>query len=166
VLGEALDRDPFLLFELRGRAREQVLEALRATRGTAKVEKGGAARPVSERPPSVALEKLSAASYDAPPTPLPALSFSFDPPPTHGAVLRQLGTPGSWNGETPAADSLTPLVQTAAAAARRLAMKEAELPAAPSAATNRKSSSRSSRAASSVQQAGKARAGRAAKSER
>lgn len=33
VLGEALDRDPFLLFELRGRTKDQVLEALRAARG-------------------------------------------------------------------------------------------------------------------------------------
>jgi uncharacterized Zn finger protein len=33
VLGEALDRDPFLLFELRGRTRDQVLDALRAARG-------------------------------------------------------------------------------------------------------------------------------------
>ncbi|MET0384785.1 MAG: SWIM zinc finger family protein, partial [Polyangiales bacterium] len=32
VLGEALDRDPFLLFELRGRTKQQVLEALRAAR--------------------------------------------------------------------------------------------------------------------------------------
>ncbi|HEU4618687.1 MAG TPA: SWIM zinc finger family protein, partial [Gammaproteobacteria bacterium] len=32
VLGEAFDRDPFLLFELRGRSRAQVLETLRAAR--------------------------------------------------------------------------------------------------------------------------------------
>jgi uncharacterized Zn finger protein len=155
VLGEALDRDPFLLFELRGRAREQVLEALRAARGTVKTKKSGAARPVAEKPPSVVLKKLSAAGYDAAPTPLPALSFSFDPPPTHGAVLRQLGTPGSWNGAAPAVESLTPIVQTAAAAARRLAMKEAEPAplAAPSAPTNRKLPS-------------KTRAGRGAKAER
>jgi uncharacterized Zn finger protein len=35
VLGEALDRDPFLLFELRGRTKDQVLDALRAARGGA-----------------------------------------------------------------------------------------------------------------------------------
>ncbi|MBX3184858.1 MAG: SWIM zinc finger family protein [Polyangiaceae bacterium] len=33
VLGAALDSDPFLLFELRGRGRREVLEALRAARG-------------------------------------------------------------------------------------------------------------------------------------
>ena len=35
VLGEALDRDPFLLFELRGKTKEQVLDALRVARGGA-----------------------------------------------------------------------------------------------------------------------------------
>jgi uncharacterized Zn finger protein len=140
VLGEALDRDPFLLFELRGRAREQVLDALRAARGTVERKRGDGVRKGVEGPASVALQKLSAASYDAPPTPLPALSFSFEPPPTHGAVLRQLGTPGSWNGETPAVDSLAPIVQKAADAARRLAMREAEPipPAAPSSVPHRR----------------------------
>src|SRR3954449_12120196 len=33
VLGDALDRDPFLLFELRGRGRDLVLDALRVARG-------------------------------------------------------------------------------------------------------------------------------------
>src|SRR5204863_9476994 len=32
VLGEALDRDPFLLFELRGKAKGQVLAGIRAAR--------------------------------------------------------------------------------------------------------------------------------------
>ncbi len=35
VLGEALEQDPFLLFELRGRSKEQVLAALRQARGDA-----------------------------------------------------------------------------------------------------------------------------------
>lgn len=35
ILGEALDRDPFLLFELRGRTRAQVLDALRQARSGA-----------------------------------------------------------------------------------------------------------------------------------
>lgn len=132
VLGEALDRDPFLLFELRGRAREQVLSALRAARGSgaAKTKQANAAAIAAERTPSVALQKLSAASYDAAPAPLPSLSFSFEPPPAHAAVLRQLGAPGSWNSDTPPLETLTPLVQTAAAAARRLALSEATPPSA------------------------------------
>jgi uncharacterized Zn finger protein len=135
VLGEALDRDPFLLFELRGRGREQVLGALRAARGSAIDELAPAPAGAADRPPSVALEQLTAASYDAAPAPLPALSFSFEPPPAHAAVLRQLGTPGSWNGDAPAHETLAPLVQAAAAAARRLALSEALPATAPSAST-------------------------------
>jgi uncharacterized Zn finger protein len=58
VLGEAFDRDPFLLFELRGRSREQVLETLRAVRANAAegsnavaaITSAGA-RPASEEDP-------------------------------------------------------------------------------------------------------------------
>ena len=100
VLGEALDRDPFLLFELRGHGREQVLGGLRAARGFGPVEPGDGG--AAETPPSVALEKLTAESYVAAPAPLPTLSFSFEPPAAHATVLRQLGTPGSWNGDAPA----------------------------------------------------------------
>jgi uncharacterized Zn finger protein len=35
VLGEAFEKDPFLIFELRGKTRDQVLSALRTARGTA-----------------------------------------------------------------------------------------------------------------------------------
>jgi uncharacterized Zn finger protein len=49
VLGEALDRDPFLLFELRGRTKTQVLEALRAARGAGETEQGDKARPTRKR---------------------------------------------------------------------------------------------------------------------
>lgn len=129
MLGDALDRDPFLLFELRGRTRARALEALRAARGdggNSETQESTPALARDEKPPSVALAKLSAKSYDAAPVPLPALSFSFEPPPAHASVLRQLGAPSSWNRESPPIETLAPLVQNAAAAARRLALSEPE----------------------------------------
>jgi uncharacterized Zn finger protein len=142
VLGEALDRDPFLLFELRGREREQVLSALRAVRGAGSVEQASATL-AAEKTPSVALEKLSAESYARAPEPLPTLSFSFGPPPAHAAVLRQLGAPAAWNGETPVLEALTPLVQNAAQAARRLALAESvATPSTPAASTPSKAASK------------------------
>nr|BDT38570.1 SWIM zinc finger family protein [Myxococcus sp. MH1] len=143
VLGEALDRDPFLLFELRGRTKEQVLGALRATRGSGKA---GARRPASpstkqrvksEAPgvvpevPGVRLGKLTSADYDQPRAPLPALSFSFDAPELEGAVLRQLGTPSSWGGQEGPGEVLAPQVRAAAAVARRIALQEGGEDAAP-----------------------------------
>jgi uncharacterized Zn finger protein len=130
VLGDSLDRDPFLLFELRGRSRDQVLAALRAARRGDPEAHEPQSSAALEKPSSVALGKLTAKSYDAAPVPLPALSFSFEPPPAHAAVLRQLGAPRSWNRDAPPVEALGAIVQTAAAAARRLALSEAE-PAPP-----------------------------------
>jgi uncharacterized Zn finger protein len=131
VLGEALDRDPFLLFELRGRTKDQVLGALRAARGgtgEAPAKKGGSSKtaPVAaaNEDPTVKLGKLKAGEYDKPREPLPALHFSFDEPITHGAVLRQLGAPAAWEGDASPADVLAPLVRAAAETARRIAMAE------------------------------------------
>jgi uncharacterized Zn finger protein len=131
VLGDALDRDPFLLFELRGRTRARALEALRAARhGSSPAQESERSPTLDDKPPSVALEKLTAKSYDAAPVPLPALSFSFEPPPAHASVLRQLGAPNSWNRDAPPLETLAPLVQNAAATARRLALSDPE-PAPP-----------------------------------
>jgi uncharacterized Zn finger protein len=131
VLGEALDRDPFLLFELRGRTREQVLEALRAARGGASktnAKRGGKAKAArlieNQEVPTVKLGKLKASDYDKPREALPTMHFGFDEPAMHGAVLRQLGAPSAWEGDASPADVLAPLVRAAAEAARRIAMAE------------------------------------------
>lgn len=131
VLGEALDRDPFLLFELRGRTKDQVLDALRAARGGVRetpTKKAGKSKVAPEdraiEVPTVKLGKLKAAEYDKPREPLPTLLFSFDEPSIHGAVLRQLGAPRSWEGDVSPADVLAPLVLAAAETARRIAMAE------------------------------------------
>jgi uncharacterized Zn finger protein len=130
VLGEALDRDPFLLFELRGRTKDQVLDALRAARGgvgeTPARKRGKSKEPEDKsiEVPTVQLGKLKAADYDRAREPLPALHFSFDEPVTHGAVLRQLGAPTTWQSHASPADVLAPLVRAAAETARRIAMAE------------------------------------------
>jgi uncharacterized Zn finger protein len=135
VLGEALDRDPFLLFELRGKTKNQVLEALREARGA-----GSAPRDESKRTgsagtgspssgieiPKVTLGELNASDYDKPREALPSLHFSFDAPVNHGAVLRQLGVPSVWGEDETPAEVLGPLVRAAAEGARRIAMAEAQ----------------------------------------
>jgi hypothetical protein len=74
--------------------------------------------------PTVELGKLRAAEYDRLREPLPTFHFGFDEPVTHGAVLRQLGTPTTWDGDVSPADALAPLVRAAAETARRIAMAE------------------------------------------
>jgi uncharacterized Zn finger protein len=142
VLGEALDRDPFLLFELRGRTKAQVLEALRAARAgeepgkppghpsdkpSERLSKRGAASAAAVAEleiPKVTLGKIKATDYDRPREALPALQLSFDEPGTHGAVLVQLGAPAAWSTDGSPADLLAPLVRAAAARARSIALAE------------------------------------------
>lgn len=133
VLGEALDGDPFLLFELRGKSKEQVLDALRAARGAgdeaapkkgAKAKKSASATAAPEVP-TVTLGKVKAADYDRPRDAMPSMHFTFEAPVAHGAMLRQLGAPSAWTSEASPADVLAPLVRAAAETARRIAMTEA-----------------------------------------
>jgi uncharacterized Zn finger protein len=138
VLGEALDRDPFLLFELRGRTKAQVLDALRAARASdAPAKSAPYAKPTGRRSattaapdrelreiPTVTLGVLEPAAYDRPREALPAMQLSFDEPGAHGAVLRQLGAPAAWSGAGSPAELLAPLVRAAAARARDIAMAE------------------------------------------
>ncbi|WIG93885.1 SWIM zinc finger family protein [Myxococcus sp. SDU36] len=140
VLGEALDRDPFLLFELRGRTKEQVLSALRAARGAGSAGEVEAPRGAAKRRraapdatviPSVKPGKLTRAGYDVPREPLPALSFTFDAPTAHGMVLRQLGAPASWSAKDAPGEVLAPPVRAAAELARRIALQEPGEPDAP-----------------------------------
>jgi uncharacterized Zn finger protein len=127
VLGEALDRDPFLLFELRGRTKEQVLSALRAARSGGVHVTGIAADDATSRDaPAIAvrLERLPAEDYDQPRAPLPSLQLEFDAPAAHAAVLQQLGEPAAWSGAVSPRDLLEPLVRAAADRARAIALTE------------------------------------------
>ena len=140
VLGEALDRDPFLLFELRGRTRAQVLEALGEARtggGDEPPSRRGNRRPGTDRSedvPAVSLGRVRAADYDEPRGPLPALHLSFEAAPIAGGVLRQLGTPPAWGGGQSPLEMLAPMIRAAAETARTLAMAEPEADVPPESA--------------------------------
>jgi hypothetical protein len=97
VLGEAFDRDPFLLFELRGRSREQVLNELSRLRSGGLEEETEVA--AADAVAAIAVQPGDAADYETPPAPLPALRFSFEaaPVPTcrvvAGAIARRILLP-------------------------------------------------------------------------
>jgi uncharacterized Zn finger protein len=104
VLGEAFDKDPFLLFELRGRTKQQVLGALRAMRSgqssDAQIEKMAAdvADHATRVAPDsgIAIDTRLPSEYDCLAAALPALQFRIVAPVVPGAVLKQLGSPPSW----------------------------------------------------------------------
>jgi len=132
VLGEAFDKDPFLLFELRGRNKEQVLAALSNRRAG---QRGMSAREIARKrtataaaskptTPSVSLVGKSSDDYEAPANASPSLSFRIEAPPVSAAVLRQLGPPPAWTAELSPAELLGPLYEKASALARELAAAE------------------------------------------
>jgi uncharacterized Zn finger protein len=133
LLGEALDGDPFLLFELRGRSKARALAGIREARagGPSAREAGGgveAGAASSAAVPAVTLAAVAEGDYERPRAAWPLLEFSFEAPSSRAAVLRQLGAPGAWRGEASPAELLAPLVQRAADAARRIALGEEERP--------------------------------------
>ncbi|CAN93527.1 hypothetical protein sce3368 [Sorangium cellulosum So ce56] len=130
VLGEAFDKDPFLLFELRGRTREQVIEAIRAARGApARARRAGAGKgaPCAGGAPAIATVtpgKMAAKDYDAWREAPPALDVALEPPAAHAALLSQLGAPPGWTEERSPAELLGPLLRAASERAREIAMAE------------------------------------------
>jgi uncharacterized Zn finger protein len=114
VLAEAFDRDPFLLFELRGRAREAVMARLQAVQG--------AARGRAARVRGVDLGRLDPAAYDAFRHPVDDLRFRIAAPAASGAILRQLGPPPGWRLDADFAELIRPALSRAAARAREIAL--------------------------------------------
>jgi uncharacterized Zn finger protein len=132
VLGEAFDKDPFLLFELRGRNKEQVLAALSSRRAG---QRGMSARDIARKRsakvaqgkqpiPSVSLLGKSGDDFETPANPPPRLSFRIESPPVSAAVLRQLGPPPGWSAKQSPVELLGPLYEKASALARELATRE------------------------------------------
>ncbi len=101
LVGERLDEDPFLLFLLRGRTKEQVMEALRARRAEGlEMPRSAAQTPLPQAsPPDQDLRKRLDDFWkmgDA----LRELSLRVAPPEVELAVLKVLGEPAFAEDET------------------------------------------------------------------
>jgi len=119
LLGEVFDRDPFLVFKLRGLDREELVLLLDRATVMAPIKKS-AARSETEDSEAQA------------PEPLPARPGAFwqggglpegflgevEPPPATAALLARLGPFPFWRGRQPLGEALAPVY--AAAAARGL----------------------------------------------
>ena len=118
VLGDSFDRDPFLLFELRGRTRAEVLDATKAARGGAR-EKTFEEHTAAQ---GVKLGKVKEDDYDDWREPPPPLRLSFTPPAKHAAVIGALGVPASWREKASPLELLASLVHSASNRARAIAL--------------------------------------------
>jgi uncharacterized Zn finger protein len=92
LLGEEFDRDPFLLFTLRGRTREQVMEALRARRA-ASAPLDEEAVPEEEPEPQVEPLEPYLSRFWEPRGSLGGFRVTIAPPPVETALLKRLGPP-------------------------------------------------------------------------
>jgi uncharacterized Zn finger protein len=98
VLGSEFDRDPFLLFQLRGKSREQVMASLRGQRPE---------RAPHARPPRVASEPLEEhiADFWEAGEELDDITVRIAPPPVPQAIMKRLGPiplhdlPEEWHGD-------------------------------------------------------------------
>ncbi len=106
ILAEALDQDPFLLFELRGMSREELLSRINRQAPQSEEEEPIAPRPTDPqqfwRP--FRLE----------------LPLDVSCPPVRLAALRRLGPPGRWLDSEPFLATLEPLYAELGAQAREL----------------------------------------------
>lgn len=112
LLADALDGDPFLLFTLRGRTREQLYSDLRAVWGDEEP-----LRTVKERSMPAAAED----DWYGAQSPAPRLPFSFRRTEAKAAGLKALGPPP---GDEDLERALRPLYEGGAAAALELAMAD------------------------------------------
>lgn len=133
ALAAELDRDPFLLFRLRGRTREELTAALRARRGS--FGSAGAARAAvtATAGTETAAETTEEIGAAAPVerfweigAELDDLHFEIRPPDVPGAVLRLLGRPPGWGGQDELLASLHDLYQIASASVRDVALADVE----------------------------------------
>jgi uncharacterized Zn finger protein len=110
LLGEEFDRDPFLLFQLRGLSREELVALLRSPRAEGKRGRltASPATSVEPLPTDPAAFWLGGAIPPAP---------EVRAPDTTAAVLRRLGPFSFWRGRTPMTEELDPLYARAVARA-------------------------------------------------
>lgn len=112
LLGEAFDRDPFLIFRMRGMERDEFLAILGESR---RLEP----EPVEAAVPAEPLPTAPEAFWGS--KPLPAdLSGGLNGPKTVAALPRRLGSLQFWRGETPMIQALAPMYEEAARRAERL----------------------------------------------
>src|SRR5579872_6237124 len=99
LLGEEFDRDPFLLFRLRGRAREELLGKLADLGGAGPAAGAEEAAPLPPEPLPTALPDFWAGQ------PLPDDLFGeVRTPPVNAALLKRLGNFPFWRSSTPLMD--------------------------------------------------------------
>jgi uncharacterized Zn finger protein len=134
LLGEEFDRDPFLLFRLRGLDRTELLKRLSRA--------APAATPAAEETPAAPAEPLpkDPAVFWSGGSPPDDVFGEVRQPPVSAVWLQRLGAFPFWRGETPLSEALGPIYS--AASARGLAVFLGEQQTAPTKLARTRSAAR------------------------
>jgi uncharacterized Zn finger protein len=121
LIGEEFDRDPFLLFTLRGLSREGLLDRLRMPVASAG-ETAGDGHPGASGRPEETWEPLpsTSAAFWAGQTLTADMLGEPRTPPVAAALPRRLGRFPFWRGEQPLLDALEPIYRAASASGMAL----------------------------------------------
>jgi uncharacterized Zn finger protein len=127
LLGERFDADPFLIFELRGRSKDQIIEMLRARRVGVGV--GAAAQSAAEavrEEQAPALDADLAHFWISPNSEqtLRELHFQMAAPPLDAAPIKRLGAPPFWSGDPPFVELMSQAYRAITRAALEIALGE------------------------------------------
>jgi uncharacterized Zn finger protein len=101
LLGEQFDEDPFLIFKLRGRAKEQIIAALRAARAADEAPQRPVRQPAERvRQPAETVTPLADCleAFWGASEALDALRFTIAAPAVTAAPVKRLGEPAFWPG--------------------------------------------------------------------
>jgi uncharacterized Zn finger protein len=118
LLGEEFDRDPFLLFKLRGLSREELLEELGRTQEKPSAKKKTSKKAVSvtvdkkEKPPGEPLP-VDPAIFWGKGSPADDVIDEVQTPPVSAALPKRLGNFPFWRGEVRFMDALEPIYRQA-----------------------------------------------------
>ena len=124
LLGEQFDADPFLIFELRGRSKDQIIAMLRARRagGDAAAEQAGIAAPAEE--PTAPLEDELEQFWGgtAGEAALAQIAFHVAAPQLDAAPVKRLGAPPFWSGKPAFGDVMGQAYRAISRAALEIAL--------------------------------------------
>lgn len=116
ILAEQFDVDPFIIFQMRGRTREQVLRALRALRAPTQVNESRGEVVEAVAPLESKLEHFWSLG-----APLDEFRVNVAPPPVSAALIRRLGAPPFWRGPHDFTDVMRDAYEAVSAAALDIA---------------------------------------------
>lgn len=121
LLGEQFEADPFLIFQMRGRTKEQIVTALRAKRAGALPEESAAQPEDAGHEEEFVPLAASLDSFWSAPAEILDMEMDFSPPPVDALPVKRLGPASFWTSRQDFVTTMEKLYREIGDRARRLA---------------------------------------------